>query len=82
MENNGCSAGPLDVRVGSIDRCRRCGGEMAPGKAIAQTYAGIPDFPGKEVVTLSPGGPGVLVDCLKCRECGHSVTANAEVTGA
>ena len=57
--------------------CRRCGGEMRPGKAMQQTFTGAPDFPGKDVVTLSPGGPGVLVDCLKCSQCGHSVTAEA-----
>jgi hypothetical protein len=47
---------------------------MLPGVAMAQTYGGIPDFHGHEVVTMSPSGPGVLVDCLKCNVCGHSVT--------
>ena len=48
---------------------------MKPSKAIAPTYTGIPDFPGdKHCVTISPGGPGKLVDCLKCEKCGHSVT--------
>lgn len=57
------------------DTCKRCGGPMAPGQAIAQTYTGLPDFPGDEhAVTVSPGGPGKLVDVLKCSACGWSVT--------
>ena len=46
---------------------------LSPGVAIQQTYTGSPDFIGGECVTMSPGGPGKLVDCLKCRECGFSV---------
>lgn len=57
-------------------KCKRCNGEMKPGKAIEQTYTGIPDFIGGDVVTMSPGGPGRLIDCLKCVECGWSVTAS------
>lgn len=57
-------------------KCRRCGGNMVPGLALAQTYTGLPDFPGdSRAVTMSPGGPGKLVPCLKCVKCGHSVTA-------
>lgn len=55
--------------------CYRCGGEMKPGKAIEQTYSGSPDFIGGAVVTMSPGGKGRLIDCLKCEKCGHSVTS-------
>ena len=49
---------------------------MHPGKAIAQTFtAGTPDFPGDtHASTFSAGGPGVMVDCLKCGDCGWSVT--------
>jgi DNA-directed RNA polymerase subunit M/transcription elongation factor TFIIS len=54
--------------------CKHCNIPMQPGKAIQQTYTGIPDFIGGAVVTLSPGGPGKLVDCLKCPKCGYSVT--------
>lgn len=54
--------------------CRKCGGVMGPGKAIGQTYRGTPDFPGGEVVTMSPGGPGKLMDCWKCESCGWSTT--------
>jgi hypothetical protein len=51
-----------------------CDGQMLPGLALAQTYTGSPDFPGQEVVTMSPGGPGKLVPCLKCNACGQSMT--------
>ena len=54
-------------------RCRRCGGRMKRGIALEQTYTGSPDFPGGEVVTMSPGGPGRLVECMKCEKCGWSV---------
>ena len=50
---------------------------MAPGIAMGQTFTGSPDFPGREVVTLSPGGPGVVIPCLKCPACGHSVSEPA-----
>lgn len=55
--------------------CRKCGTEMRPGKALAQTWkSGLPDFhDGKSGVTMSPGGPGELVDVMKCPGCGHSV---------
>lgn len=54
--------------------CRRCGGKMAPSKAITQTLVGVPDFPGDDrPVTVSPGGPGRLADCMKCQACGWSV---------
>lgn len=55
--------------------CRRCGGIMRPGKAMGQTVTGLPDFAGDNVaVTVSPGGPGRLLDCLKCEACGHSIS--------
>lgn len=47
-----------------------------PGIAMGQTLtAGTPDFPSDEIgITLSPGGPGAVIPCRKCTECGHSVT--------
>lgn len=52
-----------------------CGGKMEPSKAIQNTLTGIPDFIGsKEVVTVSYGGKGKLIDCLKCKACGKCVT--------
>ena len=59
-----------------IKSCRHCGGEMRPGIAMGQTYtAGAPDFPGdREGVTMSAGGPGVVIEARKCSACGWSVT--------
>jgi len=56
--------------------CLKCDIEMIPGKAIQQTVAGgIPDFPGDKFgSTISAGGPGVLVDCWKCPDCGRSIS--------
>lgn len=52
-----------------------CGGNMALGQAIAQTYAGMADFAGDaHPVTVSAGGKGKLVDCAKCERCGFSVS--------
>lgn len=53
--------------------CKRCGGEMKRGIAIAQTVTGCPDFAGVEVVTMSLGGTGRLIRCWKCMSCGWSV---------
>lgn len=59
--------------VDDVRRCKHCNTPMTPGIAIEQTYTGAPDFPGGEVVTMSPGGPGKLIECLKCPQCGWSV---------
>ncbi len=56
--------------------CKRCGGIMRPGIAMGQTWsAGIPDFPGQDTcITMAPGGPGRVIDCMKCEACGWSQT--------
>lgn len=56
--------------------CRLCKITMRPGKALAQTFVGgMPDFEGDtHSSTFSAGGPGKLVDCIKCPQCGKSVT--------
>ncbi len=58
-------------------KCRVCGGTMQPGQALQDVYGGIPDFPGGAVMTMSPTGNAVMVSCIKCETCGHSLTANA-----
>lgn len=55
------------------DKCRKCAGQMRDGKAIMQGLTGVPDFADGEVVTMSPGGSGKLIDCRKCSDCGWSV---------
>lgn len=64
----------------SVQACRKCGGTMKPGKATGQMLVGgMPDFPGdKHAVTLTHGGPGKMIDCMKCVECGWSVTSDSE----
>lgn len=56
--------------------CKYCGHRMWPGIAMSQTWsAGIPDFPGQDVcITMSPAGPGRVIDCMKCPQCGYSVS--------
>jgi len=63
-------------------KCKKCGGIMSLGKAIQQTWsAGVPDFPGDQRgITMSPGGGGKLIDCLKCKKCGFSITDKAVVS--
>lgn len=61
--------------------CKYCGHKMRLGIAIAQTFSGAPDFAGGSVVTISPGGPGRLCECLKCPQCGYSVTNDTEARG-
>lgn len=63
----------------SVDsNCRKCATPLQSGVYMAQTYSGIPDFPGGEVVTVSAGGPGYLLSCMKCPACGWSRTYTAE----
>lgn len=58
--------------------CPRCGASYRPGIALESTVRGVPDFRDGYVITMSPGGPGHLVKCLKCPSCGHIVTAPPE----
>lgn len=55
---------------------------LRDGIAIENTYrAGLTDFIGtNECVTLSIGGPGKLVRCLKCVACGASFHYAKRVT--
>lgn len=55
-----------------MTKCSKCKIELVKGIAIQETYTGIPDFNDGHVCTLSPGGPGKLIDVLKCPQCGKS----------
>jgi hypothetical protein len=58
--------------------CPKCNTEMTDGLAIENTWVGKPDFIGDtRCVTMSPGGPGKLIECVKCHECGFSLTKGA-----
>lgn len=61
--------------------CKKCGGEMAPGQALVNTPFGIPDFEGTDgmLATMSMTGPPDMVPCLKCRDCGWSITSDGGV---
>lgn len=65
-----------DGRDALLRFCLKCNVEKVSGQALMTTLvAGSPDFPGDERgITMSPGGPGVVVTCWKCPKCGHSVT--------
>ena len=55
--------------------CPKCKTNLVDGIAMGQTWTGIPDFIGDtRCVTMSPGGPGYLMPCLKCPDCGYSIT--------
>lgn len=56
--------------------CRRCRIPLRPGIAMGQTLTGgALDFPGDDApITVSPGAPGLVIECLKCPDCGWSVT--------
>lgn len=58
------------------EQCPKCRLSLVPGLAILQTYTtSIPDFIGEDRgITVSPGGPGRLAECLKCPGCGYSKT--------
>jgi len=75
---------PYDAwpNVATQDICRRCKTPLAPGIAIQQGYTGQADFTGGEVVTMSAGGPGRVIDCMKCPTCGHSITGGGEMIKA
>lgn len=54
--------------------CIRCQVPLVSGKALENTLVGYPDFLGdSDVCTVSPGGPGKLIECLKCPKCGYSI---------
>lgn len=53
---------------------------MKPGIALENTLTGMPDFIGSdEVITLHYGGPGKIIECLKCPNCGFSIYKNHDV---
>ena len=57
-------------------KCKKCNGDMKKGKAIECKLTGYRDFASdKYPCTVSPDPrQPMLVDCLKCENCGHSIT--------
>lgn len=64
----------IETQKERVMDCKKCRTEMKAGKATGQTVSGgIKDFESDaRSITLSVGGPGVLIDCLKCPACGWS----------
>lgn len=60
-----------------MDNCKKCGAKMVDGIALENTSVrGVGDFIGDKnakICTMYHGGPGKVIDCVKCPECGHSV---------
>lgn len=56
--------------------CCKCGGMMKPGLAMGQTFSCSREG------TCSPAGPGKIVPCAKCSECGWSVSVGEPPAGA
>lgn len=55
--------------------CPHDGATLVPGIALVQTWrVGVPDLGGDLIRTMSPGGPGRIIPCLKCPACGYSVS--------
>jgi hypothetical protein len=61
-----------------LKTCKKCKGKMKKGIAMLQTWTyGMPDFIGQDPndhrgQTMSAGGPGKVVEVMKCEECGWS----------
>jgi len=64
--------------LAEAQQCPFCNVALKPSIALAQTWvAGAPDFIGEtypSIQTMSPGGPGKVINCMKCPECGYSTT--------
>jgi hypothetical protein len=57
------------------NQCKKCGGEGKPSKALNNTIVYYDDFgkdAGSRGTTGSRQGTAQLVDCIKCKSCGHS----------
>ena len=62
-------------KIFSKNKCPKCFSEMKPSKALLDILEGIPDFIGTtEVCTVSACGKAKLINCLKCTECGFSIS--------
>jgi DNA-directed RNA polymerase subunit RPC12/RpoP len=61
-------------------KCPRCKVKLKKGIAIEQTFSGMPDFlSSKDVVTLSLGGSGKVINCWKCPKCGYSIMGDPRI---
>lgn len=61
--------------------CPKCYAGMKPSQALENTFVtgnGIPAHLAGDGQTVSQTGPAVMVDCLKCLACGHSIRELAQ----
>lgn len=69
---------PLNQQQGAeMPNCPRCNIPLKPGVAIQNTTVWSRDFFGDEEaditeITMSVGGPGTVINVLRCYECGFS----------
>lgn len=61
----------------SADTCRKCGGTLKPGKAIAEAFSSSDEGTVNQAARV---GHAPMENCLKCEACGWSVTTGG--TGA
>ncbi len=61
-----------------LNNCRKCGGEPILSKALVNKVAISEDLGSTEGGTRSMSKDVSLIDCLKCRDCGHSWTEDTE----
>lgn len=76
----------MDIDAITIEQCKRCNVPLVEGEALQNRLAGLPDFIGdtgrEAVCTVSYSREADLIECLKCPECGYSVTRGREAIGA
>ena len=65
--------------MSSVTKCKECGGHMKPSKALLNQLVTFVDFNGdaSDRGTQSRSGSPIMVDCLKCVDCGHTYIPNA-----
>jgi len=57
--------------------CFKCGGDIEQGQALENTWIGFDDFgndAGQPGTTMSKIGHPNMINCHKCKSCGHSFT--------
>lgn len=59
------------------DICFKCGGNIQQGQALENTWVSFDDFgndAGQPGTTMSKIGHPNMINCRKCKSCGHSFT--------
>lgn len=58
--------------------CKKCGGDCSKSKAIINLLSASSEWNDGDMLgaTLSPSNEGKLINCLKCKKCGHSFSTS------